>query len=270
MRALWSRAASGETQVLLVSGEAGIGKTRLVHELALLAEASGASVLIGRCAAEGDVPYAPIAQIIRLAFDRRDQARGTLPAYILADLLALAPQLRPRYPDVPSNPRLAPAFERQRVFDSFVTWCELLAHQAPVLLVVEDVHWADSGTLSLLHHLARRTGDARLLLAMTYRDTEVELVEDRGLQGVLLDLNRERLATALKLGRLNREQTRDLATMLLAPDRAIRPEVLDSIYRETEGNPFFVEEVCKALIEEGQLDEADGAGRRFGSGTVCH
>ena len=79
-----------------------------------------------------------------------------LPDFVLADLLTFAPQLRPRYPRLASNPTLEPEFERERLFDSFISWCEIITSQAPLFLWVEDVHWADSGTLSLLHYLAHR------------------------------------------------------------------------------------------------------------------
>ncbi len=263
-RAVWSRAASGEGQVLLVSGEPGIGKTRLARELTISAQAVGARVLAGECHAEGDPPYAPLAAMLREALEA---APGPdLPEFILADLLTLAPHLRPRYPRLPPNPPLDPQFEQQRVFDSFVAWCELLAAEAPLLLLMEDVHWADGGTLSVLRHLARRARKARLLLVMTYRDTEVD--QGHPLQAVLLDLNRERLAEQLALARLNREATHALLAALLSTAGEISPEFLDGLYRETEGNPFFVEEVCKGLIEQGKLYYSGGAWRRADMRTI--
>jgi DNA-binding SARP family transcriptional activator len=258
--ALWSRAASGEGSILLVSGEPGIGKTRLVRELVGLAQAAGARVLADGCHAEGGPPYAPLAGMMREAFE--NPSGPDLPDFILADLLTLAPHLRPHYPHVAVNPPLDPQFEQQRVFDSFVAWCEMLAAHAPLLLLVEDVHWADGGTLALLRHLARRARRARLLLVMTYRDTEVESDQAHPLNAVLLDLNRERLAEQLRLARLSREHTRDLLSAMLSTTGEITPEFLDGLYRETEGNPFFVEEVCKGLIEQGKLYHAGGTWRR--------
>jgi DNA-binding SARP family transcriptional activator len=264
---LWQRAAAGNGCVLLVSGEAGIGKTRLARESATMARDAGARVLIGRCDAESAAPYAPIAQMLRAALDDVRDADRKTPDYILADLLALAPQLRPRYSQITTNPPLDPELERQRLFDSFVSWCELLASQAPLLLWVEDVHWADSGTLSLLRYLGQHMQSLRLLLVMTYRDGELELAEARGLKEMLRELDRGRLAELLKLARLSRDQTHDLLATLLATGGEITPEFLDSIYRETEGNPFFVEEVCKALIEEGKLYFGGGYWRRVGIET---
>jgi len=147
------------------------------------------------------------------------------------------------------------------LYDSFVTWCLRLTQRGPVLLVVEDVHWADSGTLSLLRHVARRVREARLLIVATFRDTEVPPNQASPLGEVLNDFNRERLAEALSLPRLNRDQTGDLLAALLAP-APVGDAVVDSVYRETEGNPFFVEEVCMGLLEAGQLFQAEGVWQR--------
>jgi tetratricopeptide (TPR) repeat protein len=174
---------------------------------------------------------------------------------VLADLLTLAPSLRLRFPDVTPNPPLDPKAEQQRLFESVVALCQALCDRAPLLLVLEDAHWADSGSLALLRHLARRTRRQPLLLVATYR--EVELDQTRPFQEVLLDLNRERLATRLRLSRLDRGGTHDMLAVLFAEE--ITPEFLDGIYTETEGNPFFVEEVCKALVESGQVYFLDGA-----------
>jgi hypothetical protein len=258
--AAWNRAAAGDGSTLLVSGEPGIGKSRLVRELARWSQAAGARVLAGDCFAEGAPPYAPQAQVLRQVFE--DTARDPdLPAYVLADLLRLAPNLAPRFPNLPLNPTLDAEFERERLFESFVTWCITLTQRAPLLLVVEDVHWADDGTLLLLRHLARRGRQSRLLMVITFRDAEVALDQAGSLRQVLLDFSRERLAQSLSLPRLNRDETGSLLAALLAPGQ-IGGEVVDSIFRETEGNPFFVEEVCKGLLEEERLYEAGGTWHR--------
>ncbi|MEJ2735830.1 MAG: protein kinase [Anaerolineae bacterium] len=255
-RALWRRARAGEGCLLLVSGEPGIGKTRLVRELCTEVQVAGDRVLVGECYAEGGAPYAPFAQILRRAF--RDGAgedlAAALPEFVLADLLALAPGLRLRFPGVPPNPPLDPKSEQQRLFENVVAFCQAVCRRAPLLLALEDAHWADSGSLALLRHLARRTRRQPLLLVATYR--EAELDQTRPFQEVLLDLNREVLATRLRLSRLDRAGTRDMLAVLFAEE--ITPEFLAGIYTETEGNPFFVEEVCKALVESGQVTFVDG------------
>lgn len=272
--AVWQQATStpGEESVLLISGEPGIGKTRLARELVALVESAGGKALVGECYAEGGPPYAPLAQMLRASLGGPDATRIdlSLPNYALADLMTLAPDLRSRYPEVPANLSLDPLAEQQRLFESIVVWCEALtqATRTPLLLFVEDAHWADSGTLFLLRHLARRSRLAklRLLLVMTYREAELDAAQ--ALAEVLLALNRERLAAHLTLARLNREQTRDLLAVMLVSGGEISPEFLDGVYQETEGNPFFIEEVCKVLIDAGKLYYAGGYWRRTDMETI--
>jgi ABC-type oligopeptide transport system substrate-binding subunit len=248
-RALWSRALSGEGQLLLISGEAGIGKTRLVRELVTQAKISGGQAFVGISYAEGGLPYAPFRQIIRQVLRNGLMDSLILPEFVLADLLALAPELRPRYPEAPESPPLDTQTEQQRLFENLLIFYSSLSDGVPLMVVLEDAQWADSGTLSLLRHLSRHTRHQRVMIVATYR--EVELDEARPLHEVLLDLNRERLAIRLKLSRLGREETKELLAVIFA--KKVSSEFVDAIYRETEGNPFFVEEVCKALVESGRL-----------------
>ncbi|MFC2036552.1 hypothetical protein ACFLYD_01090 [Chloroflexota bacterium] len=132
--------------------------------------------------------------------------------------------------------------------------CAALSFRSPLLLVLEDVHWADSGTLHLLRHLARHTRHRRVMIVATFREVGPE--EARLLHEMLLDLSRERLATHLKLPRLDRERTKQLLVVLWAEE--ITSDFLDGIYHETEGNPFFIEEVCRALVESGKVTYKDG------------
>jgi predicted ATPase/DNA-binding SARP family transcriptional activator len=266
-RGLWNQALSGQGRLLLISGEPGVGKTRLVRELLTQAEVSAGRALVGASYAEGGAPYAAFGQIIRQVlagesddgFDGSTELAEVLPELVLADLLTLAPELRLHYPDVPTNPPLDdPQAEQHRLLQNLLTFFTALSDRTPLLLVLEDVHWADSGTLSLLRHLARHTRQGRVMITATYR--EVELDQARPFHEVLLDLNRERLATRLKLTRLDRAQTGELLAVLF--DEEITPEFLDGIYRETEGNPFFVEEMCKALVESGELWYKDGRWHR--------
>ena len=257
-RELWGKAVGGQGQTLLISGEPGIGKTRLMRELATHVEVTGGRTLVGTCYAEGGAPYAPFAQIVRRTLGKGGQNGHPLPEFVLADLLSLAPDLKPYYPQLPANPPLEPQAEQQRLFENVVAYCSTLSEESPLMVVLDDAHWADSGSLSMLRHLARRTRRNRVLLMATYR--EVELNESRPFHEVMLDLNRERLATRLKLARLTRVETQALLTAIF--EEEITPDFLDGIYRETEGNPFFIEEVCKALVEEGKLYFEDGRWHR--------
>ena len=261
-RLLWQEAVTGtaEQNVLLITGESGVGKTPFVREVTALAEVTGGRVLRGECYAEGGTPYTPISQIIREALGLSDKAEAggmvyNLPELVMSSLITLVPDLYMCCPDVLPNPPLDPMSEQQRLFESFFALCTELAAHTPLMLVIEDLQWADSGSLSLLRHLARRSRSARLklLIILTYR--EIELDRTHPLNGVLLDLNRERLAARLKLARFNRDQTSYLLSIMFQEELA--PEFVDAIYQETEGNLFYIEEVCKALIEEGKLYRSD-------------
>jgi class 3 adenylate cyclase/tetratricopeptide (TPR) repeat protein len=260
----WQKTIAGESQALLISGEPGVGKTRFTRELVDQLKSSSATVLIGECYAEGGAPYAPIAQMIQDAFTQNPSLPNTLPQYVLADILTLAPNLRLQYADTPVNRSLDTQTEQERVYDSVLELCARLSLRTPLMLFLDDAHWSDAGTLYLLRHLARRSratlqnSRLRVMITMTYR--EVELDEARALNEVILDLNRERIATRVKLPRLTMERTRDMLSVMFAEE--ITPEFLAGIYRETEGNPFFIEEVCKTLIESGKLTYADGRWHR--------
>ncbi len=253
---LWHKAQLGESEILLISGEPGIGKSRLAREVMVQVQMEHGIPLVGECYAGGSAPYAPFAQMILTAGDWP----ANLPPLILADLISLAPGLRVRYPDSPPNPALDPQAEQQRLYESAFSFFVRLANQAPLLLVLEDVHWADGGTLALVRSLARRFRQTHtpVLLLLTFR--EVELNEQKGLADVLTMWHRDRMAHTLKLHRFDRQGTQDVLEALLA--EAVTADFAERVYRETEGNPFFIEEMCKALIEEGQVYREDGRWQR--------
>jgi tetratricopeptide (TPR) repeat protein/predicted Ser/Thr protein kinase len=253
-RTLWRKALCRQGQALLISGEPGIGKTRLMHEVVTYAEVSGGTALVGECYAESSSPYSAFAQITRQALNRFSQNGFDIPDSVLDDLLNLTPDLRHQFPDVQPNPKLDPEIEQQRLFENMVSFCCTLTKEFPLLLVIDDVHWADSGTLALLHHLIRRTQKQPVMILVTYR--EVELKESRPFNDMLQELNRQRQGTRLKLQRLDRDQTHEMLAAIFATE--ITPEFLDGIYHETDGNPFFIEEVCRALVDSGAVYYQDG------------
>jgi hypothetical protein len=168
IRLLWEKAVAGEGQLLLVSGEPGIGKTRLAREAITLAEVSGGRALVGECYPEGSAPYAPFAQVFRRALADTSAPPLGMPQFVLADLISITPDLQLRFPDIPANPRLDPQAEQQRLFENVVTYFSMLSQGQPILLVLEDVHWADQASLYLLRHLARRSRRQKLLIISTY------------------------------------------------------------------------------------------------------
>jgi hypothetical protein len=248
-KALWQKTVVGQGQMLLISGEPGIGKSRMVREIQTEVEVSGGLAMVGECYAEGGIPYGPFAQVLQKTFQNGFSGDIDVPEFVMSDLVNIAPNLKLYYPNVPENPSLDPQAEQYRLFENLVTFCISLTNLSPTTLIFEDVHWADGGTLALLRHLARRTRDIPLMIVATYR--EVELDETLPFNEVLQDLNRERLTTRVKLTRLDQQATEQLLETLFAED--ITPDFLNGIYRETEGNPFFIEEVCKALVDSGEL-----------------
>ena len=250
-KAAWQQALTGSSQMLLVSGEPGIGKTRYVHELIAYATLSGGRCLVGECFSEGGAPYEPLAPMIRESLGEGTKKRPDLPGYVLSDLVKITPGLDWLQVDIPPRQIQDAASEQQHIFESVFTWTDALSKQAPLLLFFDDIHWGDSATLLLIRHLAHRTQDQRVLFILSYR--EIELRDEDLANRILNELLRDHLATRVKLTRFNPELTGEMVATMLTPAGHIDPELVEAIFRETEGNPFFIEEVCKALLEEGLL-----------------
>jgi DNA-binding SARP family transcriptional activator len=270
VKASWGRVIAAEPRVLLLSGEPGIGKSRLAREIVAMAESARAEVLTGQCNAEDSAPYAPIAQIIRNALTTRDTL--SLANQVLASLLTFTPDLAYHHPNLPLNHPFDSQSAQRLLFESVTSFVASLTqtNQIPLLLFVEDVHWADTGTLFLLRHLARRAAaqKLKLLILLTHRDAEADLDQAGGLRDVLLDLNREGLTDSIRLSRLDREHTGNMLGTILGAQGEISADFANAIFSETEGNPFFIEEICKALIEAGDLYFAGGHWRRAEMGSI--
>lgn len=258
----WSLAQKKNGRLVLLSGEPGVGKTRLAEQLIHHAQREGATVLRGGCYEyEAATPYLPfvegLRQWVHLQSDveLREQLGATAP-----EIAKLAPEIASRLAPLEPNPPLPPNEERLRLFDNVARFFQTLAAQDGLLVFIDDLHWADQGTLALLHYVIRNLKNERLLMLAAYR--ELELDRAHPLAAALVDWNRERLAARLALGRLSREDSAALLATLFGQTN-ISTDFTDAIYRETEGNPFFIEEVCKALIEQGQIyREKGGWGRK--------
>lgn len=254
---LWQKASSGQGQLLLISGEPGIGKTRFAKEIITNAEISGGLVLRGASYAEGGMPYSAFRQVLRKGLRSNAGKKLELPHEILKDLLTLAPELRSSYPDL-KDAISSELPDPQQLWEHFIIFINMLSAEAPILLVIEDIHWSDSGSLALARQLARQTRENAVMLLYNYR--EVEIHENRAFHNMLLDFNREHLGKRIKLIRLDKEHTHEMLYALLHEE--ITDELLEGIYRETEGHPFFIEEVITALVKSERLYYKDGRWHR--------
>ncbi|HQR10772.1 MAG TPA: AAA family ATPase [Casimicrobiaceae bacterium] len=248
----WANAQQSRGQLVLLSGEPGVGKTRLAQDLVAHAQERGATVLRGGCYEyEATTPYLPFVEAFREWTRRQsaDQLRAAL-GTTAPEIAKLAPEIEAKLGALAPNPPLSPSEERMRLFDNVARLLRGLAAQRGMLVFIDDVHWADQGTLSLLHYLLRHLRNDRVLFLVAYR--EIELDRAHPLASALVEWNRERLGTRISLGRLTRAETGTLLATLFGVAN-VSDDFIEALYRETEGNPFFIEEVIKSLIEQGQI-----------------
>jgi AAA ATPase domain len=239
LEAAQGRAANGEPAVVLVGGEAGIGKTRLVFEAADRCRTAGARMLAGGCLPVGGdgLPYAPIVEAPRpLPTELGVGAVRELVGPSWSELAYLLPTLG----QPPSGP--AGQAAQARLFELLLGLLGRLGEQAPVILVVEDLHWADRSTRELLAFLVRNLRSERLLLVVTYRSDEPN--PDR-LGPYLAELDRSARVERLELTRLDRAVTVAQLTGIL--DAAPAADLVDAVFVRSEGNPFFTEELLAAV-----------------------
>ena len=253
----WEQARQARGHFVLVSGEPGVGKTRLAQDLIAHAQTSGATILRGGCYEyEATTPYLPIVEALRewVHWQSAEQLRAKL-GPTATEIAKLAPEIESKLGPLAPNAALSPSEERLRLFDNTARFLQSLASERGLLVFVDDLHWADQGTLSLLHYVLRRVRSDRVLVLAAYR--EIELDRAHPLASALVDWNRERLATRVALGRLSLAETGALLATLFGQE-SVSEEFVAALYRETEGNPFFIEEVVKSLIEQGQIYREDG------------
>ena len=260
-RELWQRAREGRGHTVLLSGEPGAGKTRLAREITIQAAVDGALVLWGGCYEyEAATPYLPFVEAFRryVRDEKNDDKLRETFGDAATQIAKLAPEVETRLGPFPERQTLAPHEERLLFFDAVVQVFSNIARKQSLLFYADDLHWADRGTLWLLSHLMRQLRDERVLIVGAYRETELDRAHP--LAKSLVDWNRERLITRIVLRRFNESETGDQLGALLGEH--VSGEFAVAVHRETEGNPFFVEEVLKALIEQGSVRRESGKWHR--------
>jgi|GEM_PF-866068 len=248
---------AGHGHIVALAGEPGAGKSRLAREFTAQQRRVGAEVLWGHCyELSSALPYGPLAEILsrhvrtHTTADVLQAAGGQIAvlATLVTDIRSHAVVIESPDPSTPETGQL-------RLFEAVTGYLLRAARQAnPLILVLDDLHWADAATLQLLDYFARQIADAPLLLLILYRSTEANSASQM-LRNMLYNWRRDGLATLLTLKPLNPEDVRQLLAALFSSevDRAIA----EHLYQRTAGNPFFIHELTSSLLESGHVQQQD-------------
>lgn len=249
-------AREGNPPTLLISGEAGIGKSRFVAEAKAQAASQGAQTLQGNCfEPDRTLPYAPLIDLLRdLAASSTSDEISDLAGPAAPDLVKLSPEVAARLPTVAPAPPTSPEQEKQRLFHALAQTLARSAHPQPLLLIIEDIHWSDDNSLGFLLFFARQAPTLRISLLLTFRSDEIH----DGLRHFLATLLRLRLATEVELERLNAGELDAMLQAMFALSQPVKAEFLHRLYGLSDGNPFFTEEIINALIATGDIVFTDG------------
>ena len=243
------RMCAGQGRLVMISGEPGIGKTRLSQEIGGIAAQQGATLFWGRCYDQrGAPPYWPWVQVLRHCAQRTES--DVLLSHMgigAADIAEIVPELKSRFSELGSLPPLDPEQARFRLFDSVMTFLQAGSQRQPIVLVLENLHWADRSSLLLLEFVAREIESAHLLLIGSYRDVEVS--KRHPLSETLGRLVREPACHRLELSGLNRVQVEQL--LKTASGVTSSSHVVETVYKRTAGNPFFVTQIAQLIAQEG-------------------
>ena len=251
----WKEASGGDRKVVLVSGEPGIGKTRLAAEVARSLYDQGGIVLFGRCDEDLGLGFQPFVEALEQVVRTRPGAES-LGRYG-GDLVRLVPDLSDRVPGLSTPIQADPETERYRLLDAVAAWLSALGEERGVLLVLDDLHWAEKPTLLLLRHLIRSPEHLRLLIFATYRDTDLDRTHPLG--EILPDLHREPGVQRIALSGLDVAGVAELISNAAGERLDARAKDLaQPLWSETEGNPFFVQEIILSLVESGRVVQRDG------------
>jgi class 3 adenylate cyclase/tetratricopeptide (TPR) repeat protein len=251
-----SDVASGKGRLLLLAGEPGVGKTRLAQEATLLAQNYGFLLTVGRCyEQQQSAPFYPFRDALVMLYAVAPAAvrngaaqRWPYLARLLPDQLGSSASTSSDIPE-----------EQERLFRAVSGFVEAIAELRPIAFLLDDLQWADTATLQLLQHLSRHTCGSQVLLLGTYRDVEVSA--QHPLQAVLRDLGREQLVNRVPVKRLGKDETTVLIAETLG-GMETSGDFAALVYRHTDGNPFFTQQVLQAVVEAGSIYHEQGQWRR--------
>ena len=252
LRVALNETLSGKGHLFMLVGEPGSGKTRMTEQLATYARLCNAQVLAGSCyEGEGAPAFWPWVQIVRsYAHELEPEKLLSIMGPGAADIAQVVSEIKERLPDLPPPPPLEPEQARFRLFDSVTTFLKNASKLQPLVVILDDLHWADKPSLLLLQFLARELKDACILVIGTYRD--MELGRQHPLSQTLGELSRQGLSARIIL----RGLTEPDVARFIEMTTGIKPteKLVTTVYQQTEGNPFFLSEIVRLLVVEGQLE----------------
>jgi len=245
---------------VLISGEAGVGKTRLAEEFAHRLRWQGTPVLWGRCYEfERVLPYQPVTEALRTILPTLAPAElADFPAWTVAEVARLVPEVLERDPKIEASAAPSLDQERTRLFEGVARFLARLSSHGALLVVLEDLHWASESTLQLLHYLTRHLSGHAVLILGTLRPEATGKLHP--LWTLQQELSREGLVKPLHLSLLSPAAVEAMVVEMSGAGEAAMP-LARRLYRETEGNPFFLMEIVKALFEAGTVRLEEGAWR---------
>ena len=256
----FDEAMSGRGSLVMVVGEPGIGKTSLCEQLQTYASLRGGTTLIGHCYEEGSLslPYLAFVEAMRsYVLDRDADGLKSDLGSGASDVARIVSDVRDRLQVEPSEPG-DPEQDRYRLMQAVTSFLTNAASVQPLVIVLEDLHDADRGTLDMLTHVSRNLSGARLMIVGTYRDVEVD--RSHPLSGALAELRRVANFSRISLRGLTAEEVQRMMTSIAGED--VPWSLSETVHRQTEGNPLFVQEVLRYLVEQGYFARVDGQRRR--------
>lgn len=234
----WKAAAAGDPELILMMGESGVGKTRLLEEFREWAHRQGITTVYTRCyATQGRMAYAPAVDWLRCP--EIGTRLGSLDSIWLVEIARLLPEITVKFPRLPKPARVKEGWQRMHLFEAMAR--AVFAASQPLLLIMDDVQWADLDTLAWLSYLVRFNIQSELLVVCAARPEEP--VVDQTLQDLRLELQREQRLFEFELNPLDRSDTQKLAAVV--DNASCTPEEAEQIFLETEGNPLFVVEMVR-------------------------
>ncbi len=269
--------SSGTLQVVMLVGNAGTGKTRLAQHFLAWVETQGADVLTGRSyETSAGLPYQPLTHLLRQRIERENAPEDLLSDLWLSQLTRLLPELRDRYPDLP-EPTQEENTARQHLFEAITRLGQALAARRPLVLLVDDWHWADTASRDVLLYAAQRWAEAAppILVLLTLRQEAV--TESPELQNWLSQLKRVVSGIQIMLSKLSQAETAQMMQALLSPEaghaaaaggRTVQAQFSDWLFAETQGQPLFIAEALKVLAEDGIIRHESGNASQAGASSL--